>query len=260
MTPTNADQPSEEMSFGPDEPRKRVPRPLIVATAVALVAAGGVSVAAAASGRTPTPSETPTPTVTPTEDPTETPTEPPTDTPTPTPPPELAPINPWGFVGAMHGEFMVATKDGCGTVPLLAQTGQATAVAEDSITVRSQDGFEKVYAINDDTRTIAGRRGNSSVRQDDWVSVTATSDGTALTVYDLSRPSKRIWSYQGWKRSWQWWAGPPLWQTPTPCPTPTVTPTVTPTETPTETPTVTPTVTPTSDPTPTVSETTTPDP
>ncbi|MEV0391326.1 hypothetical protein [Nonomuraea sp. NPDC050643] len=153
----------------------------------------------------------------------------------------------------------MATKDGCGTATLLAQTGQATAVAEDSITVRSQDGFEKTYAIDDTTRTIAGRRGTSEVRQDDWVSVTATTDGqnaTAVHVYDLSRPGKRIWSYQGWKRSWQWWAGPPRWQTPTSCPTPTQT--VTPTEVPTETPTQTPTETPTSEPTPSVSDTPSP--
>ncbi|MER5999234.1 hypothetical protein ABT120_11730 [Nonomuraea angiospora] len=169
----------------------------------------------------------------------------------------------------MHGEFAVATKDGCGTVTLFAQTGQATAVAEDSITVRSQDGFERTYAIDDNTHTVAGRRGNSAVKQDDWVSVTAigadqtstptatstaTATATAATVYDLSRPMKRIWSYKGWKQAWQWWPGAPAWQTPTACPTPTTTPT----ETPTETPTV--TETPTPDPTSSVSETPTPTP
>jgi hypothetical protein len=193
----------------------------------------------------------------------------------------------------MHGEFMVATKDGCGTVTLFAQTGQATAVAEDSITVRSQDGFERTYAIDDNTHTIAGRRGNSAVKQDDWVSVTAIGaeqtatatpgtdptatatpgadqtgtaapeagqTATAATVYDLSRPIKRIWSYKGWKQAWQWWPGAPAWQTPTACPTPTTTPTETPTVTTTPDPTETPTETPAPDPTSSVSETPTPTP
>jgi hypothetical protein len=161
----------------------------------------------------------------------------------------------------MHGEFMVATKDGCGVVTLLAQTGQATAVADGSITVRSQDGFERTYTIDDTTRTIAGRRGTSAVKQDEWVSVTATTDGqtaTAVYVYDLSRPVKRIWAYRGWNQPKQWWAGPPSWQSPTPCPTPTET--TAPTETPTATPTETPTETPTSSTTPSVSETPTPTP
>ncbi|MEV4358662.1 hypothetical protein [Nonomuraea sp. NPDC049625] len=296
MPPT--DQPHEELSFETDGPRRRVPRPLIVAAAVVLATTGGIGAASAASGTTPTGTPTPTPTIseTPTETPTTTPTETPTDTPTETPtdtptttPPDIAPINPSAFVGTMHGEFAVATKDGCGTVTLFAQTGQATAVAEDSITVRSQDGFERTYAIDDNTHTVAGRRGNSAVKQDDWVSVTAigadqtstptatatatdtttdtgtdtatdTSTATAATVYDLSRPTKRIWSYKGWKQAWQWWPGTPAWQTPTACPTPTTTPTTTPTETPTDTPTETPTETPTPDPTSSVSETPTPTP
>ncbi|MEU6780327.1 hypothetical protein ABZ912_14080 [Nonomuraea angiospora] len=268
MPPT--DQPHEELSCEPGGRRRRVPRPLIVAAAVALATTGGIGVASAASGTTPTGTPTPTPTIseTPTETPTTTPTETPTDTPTDTPtttPPDIAPINPSAFIGTMHGEFAVATKDGCGTVTLFAQTGQATAVAEDSITVRSQDGFERTYAIDDDTHTIAGRRGNSAVKQDDWVSVTAIGDDQAAaanTVYDLTRPTKRIWSYKGWKQAWQWWPGAPAWQTPTACPTPTTTTTTTPTptETPTDTPTETPTETPTPDPTSSVSETPTPTP
>ena len=59
---------------------------------------------------------------------------------------------------------------------VFAQTGEATVLAQDSITVKSQDGFEKVYAISDTTRTLTGRRGNE-VRQGDWVTVTATTVG-----------------------------------------------------------------------------------
>ncbi|MEW9553660.1 hypothetical protein [Nonomuraea sp. NPDC050783] len=265
----------------------RIRRPLFVAATAVLMATGGAGagVAVAAAGATPadpptatptdsapptdsaTPTDTITITATATEEP---PTDTPTGTPTATPTPELAPLSPWGFVGAMHGEFAVATKDGCGSVTLFAQTGQATAVSEDSITVRSQDGLEKTYTIGEDTQTIAGRRGTSPIRQDDWVSVTAVpadegGNGTALYVYDLSRPVKRTW--KGWGRGWHWWAPAPSWRTPATCPTPTSpttptatpptvtstatppTPTVTPTATPTATPTITPPTPPTDTPT-----------
>ncbi|MEU4511430.1 hypothetical protein AB0G05_18220 [Nonomuraea wenchangensis] len=274
-----------------DQPRdSRIRRPVFVAATAVLMAAGGAGVATAAAGATPAePSPTATPTETLTPTPTETVTV--TDAPTETPLPELAPLSPWGFVGAMHGEFAVPTKDGCGSVTLSAQTGRATAVTEDSITVRSQDGFERTYTIGEDTRTIAGRRGNSAVKQDDWVSVTATAatpatpapaptattpgtpappsdgtdgtdggaaqdaanGGTALYVYDLSRPVKRSW--KGWGQLRHWWAPAPSWRTPAECPTPSATPTVTLPETPTETPTAPPTATPTETPTATPTET-----
>lgn len=178
MTPTSSGQPRENVPAGSPT---RGRRSLIVVAALALMTSGGAGVAAAASGTPPT--ETPTATPTPTETPTGTPT--PTDTPTPTPttaPPELAPISPWGFVGAMHGEFSVPTKDGCGVVPILAQTGQAVAISETGVTVRSQDGFERTYTITDATRVVAGRNGRSVVRQNDWVAVTATTDAQNPTA------------------------------------------------------------------------------
>ncbi|HEX4817595.1 MAG TPA: hypothetical protein VFV66_33045 [Nonomuraea sp.] len=268
MTPTGSDHPREELSFGPsgpDGPRGRVPRSLLVAATAVLVAGGGVGVSAAASGTPPT--ETPTPTATvsepPTQAPTDTPTGTPTGTPTETPtgrptaaPPDLRHISPTAFVGALHGEFVVGTRDGCGTVTLSAQTGQATAIAENSITVRSRDGFEQTYAIDDNTRTFAGRRGDNPVRQNDWVSVTATTDGqaaTAVYVYDLTRPSKRSWWSWGWR---QWWAGTPAWKTPNPCPTPTTAPTDVPTA-PTPTVSESPSATPTPSATPPVTPTAT---
>jgi type VI secretion system secreted protein VgrG len=222
----------------------------------------------------PTPTETVEPTPTETVEPTPTLEPTPTETPTTPPTVKVPRINPWSYVGIMHGDFVLPTKDGCG-IPLSTQTGEATAVAEDSITVRSLDGFEKVYAIAESTRTVAGRRGNSEVRQADQVLVAAagtTVEGetaTAAYIYDLTRPSKSFWKAP--KYRWPHFPGTDKWRTPTPCPTPpqtptptptpTDTPTLPPTETPTGTPTVTPTdVPPTPEPTPTVTETTTPDP
>ncbi len=280
MTPPNPDKPNERLSIGPGGPRWRISGSSIFAAGVVLLASGGVGVAAAsAASPVSPPVETPTPTATisetPTGTPTETPTVPPTETGTPTPTPTptatapAAPaVAPWAFVGTLHGEFIVPTKDRCAFLTVFAQTGQATTVADDSITVRSEDGYEKAYAISDSTRVIAGRRGNDEIKQGDWVSLTASAQGdpaAAGYIVDLSRPSKKYWPGKGW------WPGSYLrpsqtnWRTPTPCPTPsqtptvtpTVVPTVTPTETPTETPTVTPTesTTPTAESTPTVTET-----
>ncbi|MER6177252.1 hypothetical protein [Streptosporangium sp. NPDC001681] len=290
MTLTNPDRPNGALSSGAGGPHRRVSRPLVFATAVVLAASGGVGVSAASAGPPPpAPTESPTesPTGSPTEPPTESPTESPTSsptgaetpapgetvTPTPTPTATTAPQVPLiAFPGALHGEFVLPAEDGCGFT-VFAQTGAAIALTEDSITVRSQDGFERAYAIDDSTRTLAGRRGNV-VRQGDWVSVTATTQGetaTAAYVFDLSRPSKRFWRGDGWWLPRQWrpdgrWRTP----TPTPCPTPPVeTPTAPPLPTPTDAPTVptdaptvpteTPAV-PTPEPTPTVTDTVPPSP
>ncbi|MER7213256.1 hypothetical protein ABT340_39850 [Streptosporangium sp. NPDC000239] len=254
MKPTNDDR--------PDETRRRVPHSLSLAAAVVLVASGGVggAVASASPAPAPTGPETPTPTAT-QPLPTDIPTSTPTLTPTPPPPPSPSP-SPTGlptaapapkvprvaFPQVLHGEFVLPAKDGCGFT-VLSQTGEATTLTEDSVTVRSQDGFEKVYAIDDSTKVYAGRRGNE-IRQGDWISVTATATGetaTAAHVFDLSRPSRKLWRGN-------WWSSP-LWRlgdrrhTPALCPTPTASPTALPTETPTAPPTETPTETPTTAPT-----------
>ncbi|MBB6472459.1 hypothetical protein [Sphaerisporangium rubeum] len=225
---------------------------------------GGIGAAAAAATPDPPPSPTATitetPTATPTDLPTETPTVPPTESPTapptetPTPPAvKVPPPGAWAVSGTPHGEYVVGTKDACVFVTVLGQTGEATAVADGSITVRSVDGFEKVYVVDDTTKVVAGGRGNSGVRQGDWVAVTSlagTENATAAYVYDLSRPSKNLSRGKGWwygTPQWHWrWAKPAKFRTPEPCATPTVipTPTVTPSEPPTETPTPVPTPSP----------------
>lgn len=272
MKPTNSDRPNEALSSGPGGPRGRVPRPLTLAAAVVLAASGGVGVSSAASASPapiPTEQETPTPTATASETPTGTavPTATATATPTPAPTATAAPyVPPLTFPGTLHGEFVLPAKDGCGFT-VFTQTGEATALAQDSITVRSQDGFEKAYTIDDSTRILAGRRGNE-VKQGDWVSVTAATTAeetaTAAYVFDLSRPSRNLWRGGGWWLPRQWRPGA-KWRTPTPCPTPTptATPTTPPTSTPTSTPTPTETptdvpTTPPAEPVPTATDTATP--
>ncbi|MBB2910300.1 type VI secretion system secreted protein VgrG [Streptosporangium becharense] len=285
--PTNRDMPHERERTGAGRAPRRIARPVIGAAALALLASGGIGVASAsASAPVPPPSQTPTPTETtggtpaPAETPAPTgtaggtPTESPTGTPTETSVPEPVPTvtavptaHPLEFSGAVHGEFLAGTDDPCVFVTVFAQTGEATAVEDGSITVRSVDGFEQVYTVDDDTRVEAGRRGNSEVRQGDWVALTATRDGetaTASYVYDLSRQSKKNRRGDYWSQHRRGWPGAVKWRPPAACPTPpqtpipTATPTVT--ETPTAPPTVTPTVTPTAPPTATATVTTTPAP
>ncbi|MDP9862036.1 MULTISPECIES: hypothetical protein [Streptosporangium] len=268
VTPTNHDRPDGREPIGTGGARRSVPRPLIVATTVALLASGGLGVATAASATpAPPPAETPTPTATasqtPTGTPTATPTETPTETPAPTPTATASPTaHPLEFIGAVHGEFLAGTEDPCVFVTVFAQTGEATTVTEESITVRSRDGFEQAYTVTDDTRVVAGRRGNSEVRQGDWVALTATREGEAATaayVYDLSRPSRKIRHGNGWWYSRQGWPGTVKWRPPASCPTPPQTPVPTPTVT--DTPTVPPVPTPTDPaPTPTAPETPVPTP
>ncbi|MBG0822979.1 hypothetical protein HS048_19780 [Planomonospora sp. ID91781] len=275
MTPTDHDRRNGRKRVGASGARRGLPRPLILTTAAALLASGGLG-AAAASAATPAPPppQSPAPTGTATEAPTGTPaptgssTASPTGSPTapgtplppaPAPVPALPTVHPLEFAGAVHGEFLVGTEDPCVFTTVFAQTGQVTAVADDSLAVRSADGFEQVYALTDDTRVVAGRRGDRPVRQDDWVVLTATREGesaTAAYVYDLSRPAKK--HRRGWWYQRQWPPGAVKWRTPAPCPTPPQTPVPTASATPTAMPTATPTVPPEATPTETSTATATP--
>ncbi|MFF5242731.1 hypothetical protein ACFY3V_00540 [Streptosporangium sp. NPDC000095] len=241
MTLTNPDRPNAVSSSGPGGPPRRIPRPMVIATAVVLVASGGVGASPASAASpppAPTESPTPTPSVTVSETPPLSPTPippPSTETPTPTPtpttttPPRVPPV---AFPGTLHGEFVLPAKDGCGFT-VFAQTGEATALAEDSITVKSQDGFERVYTIADTTKSLSGRRDNV-LRQGDWVSVTATTSGetaTAAYVFGLTRPHKKFWRGGGWWSINEWRPGS-RWHKPAICPTPPVATPTPPVETP----------------------------
>jgi hypothetical protein len=51
---------------------------------------------------------------------------------------------------ALHGELTLQTRDGVKTV--VVARGEVTALADDSITVKSSDGVSTSFRINDDTR------------------------------------------------------------------------------------------------------------
>ncbi|MFE0073787.1 hypothetical protein ACFWYW_33520 [Nonomuraea sp. NPDC059023] len=168
------------------DPVRVIPRKLIIGAVAALVitTAGGAGVATAASASpTPAPSDSATPTETPA----------PTDDPT-AQPPSAAPEPPKrAHLRAMSGirSEVVVPKAGGGYQTVATHTGEVTATDADSITVKSEDGFSREYAVNDTTRVSAGREGLGGVKNGDTVHVTATVEGdsaTAQQVTDLTRP------------------------------------------------------------------------
>ena len=82
----------------------------------------------------------------------------------------------------IHGEFTTRAPGG-GYQRVATQFGEVTQVSSASLTVRSEDGFSRTYAVNDSTLVNAGNDGIADVRQGDQVHVTAiVADGNARAV------------------------------------------------------------------------------
>lgn len=119
-----------------------------------------------------------------------------------------------GPVGGMHGAFGVirgqqVVPDGQGGYrTVLSQTGKVTAVNSDSLSVRSEDGYERSYAVTKNTSVNGGRDGIGDVEVGDQVSVTALREGgtdTAVRVIDLSslRGSGAQWRMGPFGPGWE---------------------------------------------------------
>jgi hypothetical protein len=122
----------------------------------------------------------------------------------------------FGFDGfgprVLHGEFTAKSPTG-GYRTLAIQTGQVTAVGTSSITVRSEDGFARTYAVDANTMANAGRDGIGSVKKGDSVHVVATTGGgkaSALHVVDATNLRRSVAGWMGpgpfgppagWRRS-----------------------------------------------------------
>jgi hypothetical protein len=94
----------------------------------------------------------------------------------------------WGHAGALHGEFVVPDGNG-GYRTVLTQRGVVTAVSTTSLTVKSEDGYTKTYALNPSTVVVSGRDGIGTVEKGESVAVMATEAGgtaTATHVKDLT--------------------------------------------------------------------------
>jgi hypothetical protein len=87
--------------------------------------------------------------------------------------------------GAVHGQLVVP-KSGGGYQTVDVQRGQVTAVSSTSITVKSDDGFTKTYAVTSSTIVDAQRDGIGSVKTSDQVSLEATVSGSTATAADIT--------------------------------------------------------------------------
>jgi hypothetical protein len=177
-------------------PRRRVPRSLLLVATTAVVLVTGVGVAAAAAL---SPSPSPTPTAGDTTAPSASPSTGPS-----TGPSDKGPGrgHRMGFGGpALHGEFVVPGGDGK-YVTVATQFGEVTAVDQDSVTVKSEDGYTKEYAVNGDTRINRGDQGIDAVKTGQKVRVMAKVDGgtaTAVAIHDATLRGGPQGDGQGWR-------------------------------------------------------------
>jgi hypothetical protein len=89
---------------------------------------------------------------------------------------------------ALHGEFTVPDGTGGYTTEQM-QIGTVTAVTPTSLAAKSADGFSKTYQITTSTRVGTGNGQITGLGAGDPVAVTAHSDGTAVSVRDLTGAS-----------------------------------------------------------------------
>ncbi|MGW2216867.1 hypothetical protein ACWCSD_17925 [Nonomuraea sp. NPDC001684] len=163
-----------------EPPRRRFPRSVLLAATTAVVLATGAGVAAASALSPATsPTGTPPSAASPSAVPSGSPSGKPSDK-----------GRGWGrgFGGPpVHGEFVV--PDGQGAyVTVATQYGEVTAVGQDSLTVKSEDGYTKQYAVNADTR-VNRDQGIDAIKTGQKVMVSAKVTGgtvTAVTVHDVT--------------------------------------------------------------------------
>lgn len=89
-----------------------------------------------------------------------------------------------GMGGPLHGEF-TTRKPGGGYQVMAMQTGDVTAVSATSITVKSEDGYSRTYAVGDKTLVNAGNNGIADVLKGHNVHVLAIVDGGTASAVDV---------------------------------------------------------------------------
>ncbi|MED7923971.1 hypothetical protein SMD20_07005 [Nonomuraea sp. LP-02] len=197
MTTSGPDDFSTAEVLGEEPPRRRYPRSLVLAgvTAAVLVAGAGVATAAALS---PSPSPSPTATA--------------GDGASPSPSGTPSDGKGWGRghragLGgpALHGEYVVRGEDG-GYVTIATQYGDVTAADQDSVTVKSEDGYTKEYALTSETRINRGGDGADAIKTGQKVMVAAKVDAgtaTAVVVRDVTDRAGTAREHgKGWGKGW----------------------------------------------------------
>ncbi|MEV4835263.1 hypothetical protein AB0K05_12115 [Nonomuraea sp. NPDC049486] len=168
---------TEPETAGNQPSKRRFPRTLLLAATAALVVATGAGVATAAA--TP-PSGTPAPAPTATESPSTGPSDKPS---------KKEDRRHWdGPKINLHGEFVVREGEG-EYVTVATQRGEVTAVDQDSLTVKSEDGYSREYAVGADTR-INRDATIDTVKTGQKVSVLAKVDGETATAVAIRAKSE----------------------------------------------------------------------
>lgn len=93
------------------------------------------------------------------------------------------------FGSSIHGQFVVP-KSGGGYQTMDQQRGDVTAVSSTSISVRSENGFTKTYAVTATTVVTSTRDGIGDVKKGDQVSVMAVEENgsaTAVHILDITQ-------------------------------------------------------------------------
>ena len=91
--------------------------------------------------------------------------------------------------GVVRGETV--TRNGSGFRTIATQTGTVTEVSPSSVTVRSDDGFLRRYAVDENTMVNAGRDGIGDVRQGDTVRVRAVVNGDTAHAMHIDDTTNR---------------------------------------------------------------------
>lgn len=91
--------------------------------------------------------------------------------------------------GVLHGEFVTRKPDG-GYQTVQTQQGAVTAVSATSITVKSEDGFTRSYAVTKDTLVNAGSEGITSIAVNARVRVHALGAGSTPTAAQVIDEAK----------------------------------------------------------------------
>ncbi|GAA4563088.1 hypothetical protein [Planotetraspora kaengkrachanensis] len=172
--------------------RRKASHKLILGVGTALVVATGVGVAAA--GNLSSQSSQAQPTPSPSDMETGGPVSPPQTSPgAPTSGPQQQMQGPFN---AIHGQLVVP-KQGGGYQTVTTQTGVVTSIQQNSVSVKSEDGFARTYTIDANTRICAGRDGLTGVKSGHKVWVISAAQGntsTAMLLADLTQPPWPPWA------------------------------------------------------------------
>lgn len=91
----------------------------------------------------------------------------------------------------LHGEAVVQTKDG--PVTVMVQRGEVTAIAKDSVTVKSSDGFTMTWAFHPELRVVEKRASiqPSEIRTGAAIAVAGPKHGERTQARLIVLPLKR---------------------------------------------------------------------